>query len=135
MNWRKLILKKNFRRQTTYKISGTTTNLILQTRVFVNNRIVLVKNDEILNKGFGIFPVFNNYFVNITQDLGIFDWAEDTWDRSNVFSRMSGFRNNPTIQMIKHKYQNSFNFKFELVSTDEVIKFLDEIDCNRNSGL
>ena len=116
-------------------ISGTTTNLILQTRVFVNNRIVLVKNDEILNKDFGIFPVFNNYFVNITQDLGIFDWAEDTWDRSNVFSRMYGFRNNPTIQMIKHKYQNSFNFKFELVSTDEVIKFLDEIDCNRNSGL
>ena len=26
--------------------------------------------------------------------------------------------------MIKDKYQNSFNFKFELVSTDQVIKLL-----------
>ena len=36
--------------------------------------------------------------------------------------------------MIKDKYQNSFNFKFELVSTDQVIKFIDEIDCNKSSS-
>ena len=35
--------------------------------------------------------------------------------------------------MIKDKYQNSFNFKFEPVSTDPVINFIDEIDCNRSS--
>ena len=34
--------------------------------------------------------------------------------------------------MIKDKYQNSFNFKFERVSTDQVIKFIDEIDCNKS---
>ena len=37
---------------------------------------------------------------------------------------MSSFSNHPSIQMIKDKYQNSFNFKFELVSTDQVIKLL-----------
>ena len=36
--------------------------------------------------------------------------------------------------MIKDKYQNSFNFKFEPVSTDQVIKFIDEIDCNKISS-
>ena len=36
--------------------------------------------------------------------------------------------------MINDKYQNSFNFKFELVSTDQVIKFIDEIDCNKSSS-
>ena len=36
--------------------------------------------------------------------------------------------------MIKDKYQNFFNFKFELVSTDQVIKFVDEIDCNKISS-
>ena len=35
--------------------------------------------------------------------------------------------------MIKDKYQNSFNFKFEPVSTDQVISFIDEIDCNKSS--
>ena len=34
--------------------------------------------------------------------------------------------------MIKNIYQSSFNFKFELVSTDQVIKFIDEIDCNKS---
>ena len=36
--------------------------------------------------------------------------------------------------MIKDKYQNSFNFKFELVSTDQVIQFIDDIDCNKSSS-
>ena len=32
------------------------------------------------------------------------------------------------------KYQNSFNFKFEIVSTDQVIQFIDEINCNESSS-
>ena len=46
---------------------------------------------------------------------------------------MSSFSNHPSIQMIKDKYLNSFNFKFEPVSTDQVILFIDEIDCNKSS--
>ena len=65
--------------------------------------------------------------------MGIFDWADDSSDRSNIFSLMSSFSNRSSIQMIKNKYQNSFNFKFELVSTYQVIKFIDEIDCNKSS--
>ena len=99
-----------------------------------DDRIILVENDKILNKDSDISETFNNYFVNITKDLGIFDWADDSSDRSNIFTRMSSFSNHPSIQMIKDKYQNSFNFKFELVSTDQVIKFIDEIDCNKSSS-
>ena len=36
--------------------------------------------------------------------------------------------------MIKDKYQNSFNFKFKFVSTDQVKKFIDETDCNKSSS-
>ena len=99
-----------------------------------DDRIILVENDKILNKDSDISETFNNYFVNITKDLGIFDWADDSSDRSNIFTRMSSFSNHPSIQMIKDKYQNSFNFKFELVSTDQVIKFIDEIDFNKSSS-
>ena len=66
--------------------------------------------------------------------MEIFDWADDSSDRSNIFTRMSSFSNHPSTQMIKDKYQNPFNFKFELVSTDQVIKFIDEIDCNKSSS-
>ena len=44
------------------------------------------------------------------------------------------FSNHPCIQMIKDKYQNTFNFKFEPVSTDQVKKFSDETDCNKSSS-
>ena len=42
---------------------------------------------------------------------------------------MSSFSNHPSIQMINYKHQNSFNFKFKLV-----IRFIDEIDCDKSSG-
>ena len=52
----------------------------------------------------------------------------------NIFARTSSFSNHPSIQMIKDKHQNSFNFKFEPVTTDQVIKFIDEIDCKKTSS-
>ena len=97
-----------------------------------DGRIILVENDKILNKDSDISETFNNYFViNITKDLAILDWADDSSDCSNIFTRMSSFSNHPSIRMIKDKYQNSCNFKFELVSTDQVMKFIDETDCNK----
>ena len=68
-----------------------------------NHRIKLVENYNILNKNSYISETFNNYFVNITKDLGIFDWADDSSDRLNIFRRMSNFSNRPSIQMIKDK--------------------------------
>ena len=99
-----------------------------------NHRIKLVENYNILNKNSYICETFNNYFVNITKDLGIFDWADDSSDRSNIFTRMSNFSNHPSIQMIKDKYENSFNFKFEIVSADQAKTFIDEIDCKKSSS-
>ena len=66
--------------------------------------------------------------------MGIFYWAVDSSNRSNIFTRMSSFSNHPSVQMIKDKYQNVFNFKFELVSTDQIIKFIDKIDFNQSSS-
>ena len=64
--------------------------------------------------------------------MGIFDTIDDSSDRSNIFTQMSSFSNHPSIQMTKDKYQNSL--KFELVSTDQVLKFIDETDCNKGSS-
>ena len=40
---------------------------------------------------------------------------------------MSSCNNHPSIQMINNKYENSFSFKFESVSTDQVTKLFDEL--------
>ena len=36
------------------------------------------QNDEILNKDSNISENFNNYFVNNTKVLGMFNWAENS---------------------------------------------------------
>ena len=73
-----------------------------------DDRIILVEKDKILNKDSDISETFNNSFVNITKDLGIINWADDSSDRSS-------FSNHPSIQMIKDKYQNSFNLNLNLL--------------------
>ena len=53
-----------------------------------------------------------NYFVNITDELDIYNWGEDVSYYSKLTSRMSAFNNHPSIRLIKDKYQQSFDFKF-----------------------
>ena len=77
-----------------------------------DDRIILIENGKIWNKNLDISETFNNYFVNIIKDLGIFDWADDSSDRSDLFTWISSFSDHPSNQMIKDKYQNSFSFKF-----------------------
>ena len=62
-----------------------------------DDRIILFENDKILNKDSDISETFHNYFVNITKDLRIFDWADGSSDRSNIFTRMSSLSNHPSI--------------------------------------
>ena len=99
-----------------------------------DDRIILVEKNEILNKDSDISETFNKYFVNITKDLGIFDWGNGSFDHLNIFQRISDFENHPSIQLIKNKYQNTFKFKFKPVTTEQIITFIDEIDCNKSSS-
>ena len=68
--------------------------------ICIGGRIILVEN-EFLNKDSDIFETFNNYFVNIAKDLGIFDWADGFSDCSNIFTQMYSFSNHPSIQMVR----------------------------------
>ena len=99
-----------------------------------DDRIILNENNEILNKDSDISETFNKYFVNLTKDLGIFDWGDGSFDHLNIFQRISAFDNHPSIQLIKNKYQNTFKFKFKPVTTEQIITFIDEIDCNKSSS-
>ena len=94
----------------------------------------LVENDKILMKNAEICKTFNDYFVNITDKLDIYSWGEDVYYYLNLTTRISVFINHPSIRLIKNKYQQSFDFKFEFVFTNQVLKHINEIDCNKSSG-
>ena len=53
---------------------------------------------------------------------------------SKLTSLMSIFKIHPSIRLIKDKYQQSLNSKFEFVSLNQVLKYISEIDCNKCTG-
>ena len=96
--------------------------------------INLVENVNILQKGTKICKTFKDYLVNITDELNIYNWEEDASCYSKLTSQMSVFNNHPITRLNKYKYRKSFDFKFEFVSTNQVSKYINEIDCNKSSG-
>ena len=93
-----------------------------------------MENNKILRESAEIYKTFNDYFVNITDDLDIYNWRENVSYYSKLTSRISTFNKHPSIRLIKDKYQQSFNFRFEFVFTNQVLKYINEIDCNKSSG-
>ena len=87
-----------------------------------------------LRKISDISKTFNNYFVNITDKLCIYNWVEDALYYSKLTERINFFDNHSSIQWIMHKFRKSFNLKIEFVSTNQVPKYINEIDCNQNTS-
>ena len=94
----------------------------------------MAENNKILRKLSEISKTFNNYFVNIIDKLCIYNWVEDAMNYSKLTERINNFNNHPSIQWIMYKYKKSFNLKIEFVSTNQVPKYINEIDCNKNSS-
>ena len=84
------------------------------------------------DKFYGKLPRFEKR--NITDKLDIYNWVEDVSCYSKLTFRMSVFNNKPSISLIKEKNQRSYDFRFEFVSTNQVLKCINEIDCSKSSG-
>ena len=86
-----------------------------------NEKIILVEKVEVLRKDSKISDTFNSYFVNITDELGIYKWGNIPQNCLDSTENIKYFNNHPSIKTIKDKFRNSFNFKFEFASTDIVL--------------
>ena len=81
-------------------------------------KLILVEKEEVLRKDSQISDTFNNYFVNIFDELGIYKWGNIPQNRLDSTEKIKYFNNQPSIKIIKDKFRNSFNSKFEFVSTN-----------------
>ena len=99
-----------------------------------DEKIILVEKDEVLRKDSEISETFNNYFVNITEELGIYKWGNNPSDSFNVTERIKHFEDHPSIKTIKGKNQSPSCFNFQFVCTDQVLKYINQIDCKKSSS-
>ncbi len=93
-----------------------------EVQVFLS--ITLIENDEMVTDDLKIAEIFNNYFVNITQDLEITDpcahlsptiGIEDPIDRT-----VEKYKNHPSIKKIKECFTRLESFLFRQVTVEEV---------------
>ena len=99
-----------------------------------DEKIILVEKEEVLRKDSKISDTFNNYFVNITDELGIYNWGNIPQNCLDITEKIKYFNNHPSIKTIKDKFRKSFNFKFEFVSIDIILRHVNEIDIKRKSS-
>ena len=90
------------------------------TRVFVRMKKQFLLKKEVLRKDSKISDTFNTYFVNTTDELGIYKWGNIPLNCLDSTEKIKFFNNHPSIKIMKDEFRNSFNFKFEFVSTDIV---------------
>ena len=96
-----------------------------------DEKIILVEKEEVLRKDSKISDTFNNYFVNITDELGIYNWGNIPQNCLDITEKIKYFKNHPSIKTIKNKFRKSFSFKFEFVSADKILRYINEIDIEK----
>ena len=99
-----------------------------------DEKIILVEKEEVLRKDSRISDTFNNYFVNITDELGIYKWGNIPQNSLDSTEKIKYFSDHPSIKTIKDKLRNSFNFKFKFVSTEIVLTCINETNIKKNSS-
>ena len=99
-----------------------------------DEKIILVEKEEVLRKDSKISDTFNNYFVNITDELGIYNWGNIPQNCLDITEKIKYFNNHPSIKTIKNKFRKSFSFKFEFVSADKILRYINEIDIKKSSS-
>jgi len=87
-----------------------------------DDNIILVEENEIIRENSKISETFNDYFVNITNELEIFQWDTNYLD------------NHPSIILIQQKFQKSLDFRFNAVLPDQVLKHILDMDPKKSSS-
>ena len=66
-----------------------------------DEKIIIVEKEEVLRKDSKISDTFNNYFVNITDELGIYNWGNIPQNCLDITEKIKYFNNHPSIKTTK----------------------------------
>ena len=101
------------------------------------SRITLIEEGKIVSKESDVAETFNDFFVTITDSLGIVENKEIVLD-SNDFTDpidqiLFKFSRHPSIQKIRSLKQNAGSFSFEKVSIENIKNEISELNPSKAS--
>eukprot|EP00794_Sanderia_malayensis_P000652 gene652-1320_t len=106
----------------------------------MSEKINLIENGKILSNDEEIAECFNEYFINITDEMDIDpslkeNIPENMTPAQLVVRAVNKYVQHPSIRKIKTYYQNTEKFKFSHVIPNEVMRQIEALDTNKsNSG-
>ncbi len=106
----------------------------------MSEKINLIENGKILSNDEEIAECFNEYFINITDQMDIYPSLKEEMPVNMtpaqlVVRAVNKYVGHPSIRKIKTFYQNTENFKFSHVIPNEVMRQIEALDTNKsNSG-
>ena len=116
------------------KTFWNTVKLLISNTTNTTHKIILCEDNKILNDDTNIASLMNDYFTNITKKLNLKPAnAEETSNVKSVIKNIvDKYKNHISIRKINEQKYNT-EFKFEVISENEVIKELNHLSCKKAS--
>ena len=98
-----------------------------------DERITLVENNKVVSDESELVEIFNKYFGNIVQNLGIDGLASTSSDNDAVTIRQAieKYQNHPSIKVIRENIDTNNNFSFELINPECISKIINDLDTSK----
>ena len=105
--------------------------LISSKSVGRNDSIILREEDTIITDLDKVCEVLNNFYVNVTKDIGPDDSirADDT-----IKDIIEQYKDHDSIKRIKENIDHTNRFSFSKVTSDEVLKIINKMNPRKATG-
>ena len=97
-----------------------------------SENITLLENDCIVNDPIEVGNILNDYYINVTKDIGPNDAVND---RNTLKDIIEPHMSNKSVMFIKdHFSKDNFSFSFKPVTPEIVLKLLQNVQPNKATG-
>ena len=111
---------------------------VFSNEIQTSSTVTLIEDGKIIADDAKIAEIFNNYFANITESLGISEdqslLSETTGINDPVEKAIKKYENLPSIKMIKENFELS-QFEFKPVTVNEILLQIQKLNTNKSSPL
>ena len=96
-----------------------------------NTNISLLEENNIVNQSIDVANIFNEYYVNVTKEIGEVDTI---YEHDDIESILETHLNHDAVKYITEKCVNNQTFSFNLVSQDHIYTKLCKTNVNKATG-
>ena len=97
------------------------------------DNIVLVENDNIINKPLEVCEIFKDHFQSVADTIGVPDHFNVISDDS-IKEAINTYKDHPSIKAIQNQYPNKEQFSYKLVNEKHVLKNMKSLNVKKSTG-